>query len=164
MQSGFLHGNLCIAQTLPRRCPMLPRRCQDIILGLLWLCNCADTQTDMPETVMELFDDWTVYSNSANLFGHSSWQQQKVKFELKCSWKRILKKVESTLSDFPSKEDFLLWYGRFCPHYFDKKQCMFSWSNTLIQVTKVPWWIPYFEFFVEGILLVIVASFGIVGR
>jgi len=30
--------------------------------------------------------------------------------------------------------------------------------------SAAPWWIPYFEFFVEGILLVIVASFGIVGR
>jgi len=29
--------------------------------------------------------------------------------------------------------------------------------------SAAPWWIPYFEFFVEGILLVIVASFGIVG-
>ena len=27
-----------------------------------------------------------------------------------------------------------------------------------------PWWISYFEFFVEGILLITVASFGIVGR
>ena len=42
-----------------------------------------------------------------------------------------------------------------------------SWN--VLKVTQqvasdAPWWIPYFEFFVEGVLLVIVASFGIVGR
>ena len=42
---------------------------------------------------------------------------------------------------------------------------LFFESSFLFKVTSdPPWWIAYFEFFVEGILLITVASFGIVGR